>query len=175
MLASASATTCVKGWSRSLSRCGLLLASAACAAFLIPRGPHKRCLDIMQAGDLGAAVEVFEDLKSAGLAPNKVTYCALISALGKDRRRGVRSAQLAYELWTELQGQGEQLDAAAYRTGTCWVSICQALLTYAEPAGLIKRTADALVCCRHECMRGGGARGRGAGAAQARGSGRRGA
>ena len=60
---------------------------------------------------------VFEELKALGLQPNKVMYCELMSALGKDRRRGVRSAQLAYELWTELKGQGEKLDAAAYRAG----------------------------------------------------------
>ena len=71
----------------------------------------------VQAGDLSAAVEAFEDLKVSGLQPNKVTYCALISALGRDRRRGVRSAALAYELWRELQAQGERLDAAAYRAG----------------------------------------------------------
>lgn len=76
-----------------------------------------------QVGDLGAAVEAFEDLKSAGLQPNKVTYCSLISALGKDKRRGVRSAQLAYELWMELRASGEELDAAAYRIGRQWGAV----------------------------------------------------
>lgn len=72
----------------------------------------------MQCGDLGAATEAFSDLKARGVQPNKVTYCTLISALCKDKRRGVRSAQLAYQLWRELRDmEGEPLDAAAYRIG----------------------------------------------------------
>ena len=61
---------------------------------------------------------MFRDLQElGGWAANRVTYCALISALGKDRRRGSRSAAVAYELWAELLASGAQLDAAAFRTG----------------------------------------------------------
>ena len=55
------------------------------------------------------------------MAPNKVTYCGLISALGKQRRRGSRYPELAYELWQELRDEhstsGETLDAISLRTG----------------------------------------------------------
>lgn len=72
---------------------------------------------LLQAGDLDQALDAFRDLQSLGLNPNVVTYCGLISALGKERRRGVRYAQLAHELWRELAASGLQLDSAAYRTG----------------------------------------------------------
>lgn len=71
----------------------------------------------IQLERLSSALEVFGDLQGDGRSPNQVTYSMLISALGKQRRRGYRSAQLAYELWQELQGSSLALDAAAMRTG----------------------------------------------------------
>jgi leucine-rich PPR motif-containing protein len=71
----------------------------------------------LRLGDLASAVGVFRDMQRAGVAPNQVTYCQLISALGKQRRRGQRSAQLAHELWQELQASGAPLDGAALRAG----------------------------------------------------------
>lgn len=68
-------------------------------------------------GDLEAALDVFRDLQNCGMAPNKVTYCGLISALGKQRRRGSRYPELAYELWQELRASADSLDAAAVRVG----------------------------------------------------------
>ena len=85
------------------------------AAAMLPAGccvPRS-----LQMGDLEAALDTFRDLQSLGLTANVVTYCGLISALGKERRRGVRYAQTAHELWAELAGSGAQLDGAAYRTG----------------------------------------------------------
>jgi pentatricopeptide repeat protein len=72
----------------------------------------------VKTGRLDAALDAFRDMQGAGRAPNVVTYCGLISALGRERRRrGVRYAQTAYELWSELAASSTQLDAAAYRTG----------------------------------------------------------
>ena len=82
----------------------------------------------MQAGEPYLAVQVFKDLQRSGMRPNCVTYCGVISALCKQRRRGLPSAELAYELWLELQQQGLPLDAAAYRTGG--VSRCQLLFVW---------------------------------------------
>ena len=93
------------------------LSHAACdAAYCFP--PRAW---LLQVGDLEAALDTFRDLQSLGLTANVVTYCGLISALGKERRRGVRYAQTAHELWAELAGSGAQLDSAAYRTGGCAV------------------------------------------------------
>lgn len=74
------------------------------------------CLGV---NDVDAALGVFRGLQADGMAPNKVTYCGLISGLGKKRRRGSRYAEVAYELWQELleSPYGSQLDAAALRTG----------------------------------------------------------
>ena len=88
----------------------------------------------LRCGELDAALDVFRDLQgggsgrggaqggsaagaATGLTVNVVTYCGLIAALGRERRRGVRYAQAAHELWTELAGSGTALDDAAYRTG----------------------------------------------------------
>jgi len=68
-------------------------------------------------GDLDGALAVFRDLQSCGMAPNKVTFCGLISALGKQKRRGSRYLELAYELWRELQLSGDNLDPMALRIG----------------------------------------------------------
>ncbi|KAL3156917.1 hypothetical protein ABBQ38_001179 [Trebouxia sp. C0009 RCD-2024] len=68
-------------------------------------------------GEPYTALEVFRQLQHAGLTPNFVTYSGLISALGKVRRRGQPSAELAYQLWQELYQLQTPLDAAAFRTG----------------------------------------------------------
>lgn len=62
-------------------------------------------------------MRVFHDIQGAGMRPNPVTYCALISTLGKQRGRGGQAARLAYDLWRELSDSGLPLDAAAFRTG----------------------------------------------------------
>ncbi|KAL4858667.1 Pentatricopeptide repeat-containing protein [Chlorella vulgaris] len=72
----------------------------------------------IKVGNLEAAVDVYRDMQAAGRPPNVVTSCGLIAALGRERRRrGVRYAHIAHELWTELCASGVQLDGAAYRTG----------------------------------------------------------
>ncbi len=71
----------------------------------------------MQVGAFDAVVPLLRALQRNGMQPNKVTYCTIISMLGKQRRRGVRALQLAHELWRELLGSGIPLDDAAYRTG----------------------------------------------------------
>lgn len=72
-----------------------------------------------QANETYAAYKVFGAFSMSGLEPNMVSYCTLISALCRCRKRGTSSRQLAYELWLELwEGGGRDLlDAAAYRTG----------------------------------------------------------
>lgn len=72
---------------------------------------------LLQAGEPYTALEVFRQIQQAGLTPNFVTYSGLISALGKVRRRGQPSAELAYQLWHELYELQEPLDAAAFRAG----------------------------------------------------------
>ncbi len=81
----------------------------------VPLPCSAHCL--RQVGALESALEAFRDLQTLGLTPNVVTYCGLISALGRERRRGLRFAATAAELWDELAGSGAQLDAAAYRAG----------------------------------------------------------
>lgn len=61
------------------------------------------------------ALRVYRAVEASGLTPNVVTACGLISALGKQRRRGERVE--GYRLWRELQASGLWLDAGAYRTG----------------------------------------------------------
>jgi len=70
-----------------------------------------------QAGEPYTALEIFRQIQAAGLIPNFITYCGLISAFGKVRRRGQPSADLAYQLWQELCDLQLPLDAAAFRTG----------------------------------------------------------
>ena len=72
---------------------------------------------MLQAGEPYTAVQVFKQIQQAGLTPNYVTYSGLIAALGKVRKRGQPSAELAYQLWQELYELRQPLDAAAYRTG----------------------------------------------------------
>lgn len=91
------------------------LAGALRVATALP--PSASPLPLPQVGALESALEAFRDLQALGLAPNVVTYCGLISALGRERRRGLRFAATAAELWEELAGSGVQLDAAAYRAG----------------------------------------------------------
>ena len=63
-----------------------------------------------------SALRALRAIQTAGMQPNVVTYCGLISALSRRRRH--RERQLGYRLWQELQSSPLQLDAAAYRTGT---------------------------------------------------------
>lgn len=74
------------------------------------------CIRLFKAGAYSRAVEVFRDVAAAGLEPNRVTYCQLISGLLKCRRRGSPNSQLAYQLWQELLSK-EGLDGEAYKTG----------------------------------------------------------
>jgi pentatricopeptide repeat protein len=77
----------------------------------------KACLT---TNDIEGAISIFRDIQAGDMRPNKVTYCGLISALGKQRRKGSRYVELAYDLWVELQSStngGSQLDSAALRTG----------------------------------------------------------
>lgn len=78
---------------------------------------HQLSLAAAQGGDSVWAVALLRAMPAAGLRPNAVTTCSLISALCRDRRRGVRSAQLALDVWQGLRASGEHLDAAAYRAG----------------------------------------------------------
>lgn len=68
-----------------------------------------------QAGEVYSAVRALRALQAAGMQPNVVTYCGLISALSRERRQ--REQQLGYRLWCELHASSLRLDAAAYRTG----------------------------------------------------------
>jgi len=68
-------------------------------------------------GDMRRALEAFQDLKSDGFRPNKLTYCGIISNLAKHRKRGLRYTELAHELWQELRQNGETLDVAGYNIG----------------------------------------------------------
>lgn len=68
-----------------------------------------------QAGELYNALRVYRAIEAAGMQPNVITCCGLISALGKGRRQAERGQ--AYRLWLELHASGQCLDAAAYRTG----------------------------------------------------------
>lgn len=95
----------------------------------------------LKAGDADAALEVFRDLRAApGRTPNVVTYCGLIAALGRQRRRGVRYAQAAHELWGELAASGAQLDCAAYRAG---IKACVDVGRLREADKLLARMAAA--------------------------------
>jgi len=73
----------------------------------------------LRNGNLAAAVTVFEDMKSAGYRPNKVTFSMLISGLCKQRRKGSSGfKELGYTYWKELErNHGSRLDAAALRNG----------------------------------------------------------
>ncbi|KAK9825475.1 hypothetical protein WJX81_008217 [Elliptochloris bilobata] len=71
-----------------------------------------------QAGEPDRAVQAFRGLQRSGLQPNLVTWCGVISALSKQRRRGVPAAARAHELWRELQASGlAARDAAACAIG----------------------------------------------------------
>jgi pentatricopeptide repeat protein len=76
-------------------------------------------LSCLSARDVSAAMEVFQDLKASGRRPSQVLYCSLISAIGKQQKRGYRLSQVAYELWLELQSSamGDGLDDVALRAG----------------------------------------------------------
>eukprot|EP00887_Chlorella_sp_A99_P001891 scaffold18.g1891.t1 len=88
-----------------------------------------------KGGDATLALEAFREAQAAGMAVNKVTYCCLISACGRQRGRGVRYAQVAYELWQELLASGMQLDAAAYRAG---MKACVDVRRLPEAAALLE-------------------------------------
>jgi pentatricopeptide repeat protein len=79
------------------------------------QGLLSQCL---RNGNLAAAVTVFEDMKSAGFRPNKVTFSMLISGLCKQRRKGSGFKEVGYKYWKELdRNHGSELDAAALRIG----------------------------------------------------------
>lgn len=63
------------------------------------------------------SVRLLKALKNGGYSPNQVTYCTIISGLLRDRRKGTRTIQTAYDLWKELEASGKFLDAAALRVG----------------------------------------------------------
>lgn len=90
---------------------------------------------LLQAGEPYTALEVFRQIQQAGLTPNFVTYSGLISALGKVRRRGQPSAELAYQLWQELYQLQEPLDAAAFRAGML-LPICLCCMLCSPAAGV---------------------------------------
>ena len=81
-----------------------------------------------QAGDLYNALRVYRAIEGAGMQPNVITCCGLISALGKARRPAERAQ--GCRLWHELHASGQHLDAAAYRTGesACRVVRCHVLV-----------------------------------------------
>ena len=70
---------------------------------------------VSQAGEVYSAMRALRAIQAAGMQPNVVTYCGLISALSRERRQ--REQQLGYRLWCELHDSSLRLDAAAYRTG----------------------------------------------------------
>ncbi|KFM25986.1 Pentatricopeptide repeat-containing protein [Auxenochlorella protothecoides] len=71
----------------------------------------------LQAHSPFLAVRILRAMSRAGYAPNKVTYCALIAALGREGPRGGEGSVQAFELWKELEARNVELDAAAIRTG----------------------------------------------------------
>ena len=96
-----------------------------------------------RAGDLTSALGALRDAQARGLSINKVTYCCLISACGRQRRRGLRWAALAYELWRELEraalADGAPLDAAAFRAG---MKACVDVGRVDEAWALLRRMAE---------------------------------
>jgi len=76
-------------------------------------GAHQNA--VSQAGEVYSALRALRAIQAAGMQPNVVTYCGLISALSRERRQ--REQQLGYRLWCELHDSPLRLDAAAYRTG----------------------------------------------------------
>jgi aromatic ring hydroxylase len=71
-----------------------------------------------QASEPYHAVQAFRDLRSSGMAVNSVTWCGVISSLTRQRRRGSAFAQLAYNLWKEMQDEGLATGhAAVYAAG----------------------------------------------------------
>ena len=62
-----------------------------------------------------SALRALRAIQAAGMQPNVVTYCGIISAFSRLRRH--REQQLGYRLWCELDSSSLRLDAAAYRTG----------------------------------------------------------
>ena len=72
----------------------------------------------MQAKDPHRALRVFRDLQGAGHRVNVVTWCNLISAFCRFRRKGMRAHETAYSLWHEMLASGLELDdAACYAAG----------------------------------------------------------
>lgn len=71
----------------------------------------------LQCGEPQRAVEVFRKGSEQDSRPNIYAYCSIISAFGKQKRKGLPFAELAYDLWKELDSKVTALDAAAYRTG----------------------------------------------------------
>ncbi|GMH32589.1 hypothetical protein BSKO_00423 [Bryopsis sp. KO-2023] len=84
----------------------------------LPYSMYQKLISLaLKAESYSTALKLFRGMRGAGYQPNKVTYCTLISGLLKSRRRGSPHVQIAYDLWKELEGSSEQLDAAALRVG----------------------------------------------------------
>ena len=71
----------------------------------------------MQAGEPSTALRIYRDLEGSRLSPNHKTVSSIISALSRMRRKGQPSAEIAYQLWTEMHQGGGELDDVAYRAG----------------------------------------------------------
>ena len=60
-------------------------------------------------------------MQSQEQKPGIITWCYLISSLYKDRRKGLKNLEIAYQLWTELQNQARvrgDKDGSYFATGT---------------------------------------------------------
>lgn len=90
---------------------------AACWLFLPMDIPQltSEVVTALQAARYGSALRAFDDIRAAGMQPNVVTYCSIISGLARSRQESF--VKSAHKLWRELQRSGQHLDAAAYRTG----------------------------------------------------------
>lgn len=78
---------------------------------------EKGCQCLVQAGEPSTALRIFRDLEGSQLSPNHKTVSSIISALSRLRRKGQPSAEIAYQLWTEMHQGGGELDDVAYRAG----------------------------------------------------------
>ena len=59
-------------------------------------------------------------MQSQEQKPGIITWCYLISSLYKDRRKGLKNLETAYQLWTELQKQAHvrgNKDGSYFATG----------------------------------------------------------
>ena len=89
--------------------------------------------------NLAAAVTVFEDMKSLGYQPNKVTFSMLIGGLSKHRRKGSGFRELGYKYWKELETAHRNLDGAALRIG---MQACVEVEKFEEAEKILKTIED---------------------------------